>query len=129
MKNRKLKLYRCRICGNLIAMLEDQGPVPMCCNTQMRPVNANSVDAASEKHVPVIHREVNYVTVSVGEFNHPMGADHYIKWVILLTDTGGYYKALWPGMEPTAEFVLDPSENVIAAYSYCNLHGLWTADA
>lgn len=127
MKN--LKLYRCKICGNLIAMFEDMGPVPMCCNTQMRPVNANTVDAVVEKHVPVIYQDGNYVTVRVGEIHHPMGADHYIKWIILLTDTGGHSKELFPGMDPTAEFVLDPAENVIAAYAYCNLHGLWTSNS
>lgn len=126
---KKLKLYRCRICGNLVAMVEDMGPVPMCCNTEMRPVNANTVDAATEKHVPVIHKDGNRITVSVGEFNHPMGADHYIKWVILLTDSGGYYKALYPGMEPAVEFTPEPSEKVTAAYAYCNLHGLWMANA
>ena len=125
---KKIKLYRCRICGNLIAMVEDQGPVPMCCNTEMRPVNANTVDAVSEKHVPVIFRDGNHVTVSVGELNHPMEVAHYIKWILLLTDTGAAIRELRPGMEPTAEFILDPSERIAAAYAYCNLHGLWMAE-
>ena len=33
---------------------------------------------------------------------------------------------LKPGMKPEAAFKTD--ERVIAAYEYCNLHGLWKAE-
>ena len=35
-------------------------------------------------------------------------------------------KWLKPGMKPMAEFVVN--EKVVAAYEYCNLHGLWKAE-
>ena len=31
--------------------------------------------------------------------------------------------------EPAAVFALAPGDEVIAAYEYCNLHGLWRAEA
>lgn len=121
----RLKVYRCKICGNLICMIEDHGPVPMCCNTQMRPVNANTEDASLEKHVPIYFREGNHVTVSVGELKHPMSADHFIKWIVLFTDRNAYAKKLFPGEDPEAGFIIGEDENIACAYAYCNLHGLW----
>ena len=86
---------------------------------------ANTVDAAYEKHVPVIERNSDSVTVKVGSVAHPMLDVHYIEWIILETATGYQKHDLKPGDEPIAHFaVIEP---VIAAYEYCNLHGLWMA--
>ena len=87
----------------------------------------NTVDAAFEKHVPVIEIAGDTVTVKVGSVEHPMLDEHYIEFVLLLTETGMQMKWLKPGMKPEAEFAV--TEPVIAAYEYCNLHGLWMAKA
>ncbi len=85
---------------------------------------AGTTDAAVEKHVPVVSVDGNKVTVVVGEVPHPMTEAHLISWVYLETKKGGQFKVLTPSDEPKAVFVLEDDEP-IAAYEYCNLHGLW----
>ena len=89
---------------------------------------ANTVDAAKEKHVPVIGREGQTVTVSVGEIAHPMQEAHYIEWILLETTDGQELHRLSPGEEPVTQFCADEECRIIAAYAYCNLHGLWMAE-
>ena len=83
----------------------------------------NTTDGAHEKHVPVIEHEGDSVTVRVGSVAHPMLDVHYIEWIILETSNGFRKKELNPGDAPEAHFAV--TEPVIAAYEYCNLHGLW----
>lgn len=90
-------------------------------------ITPNTVDAAYEKHVPVIEHNADSVTVKVGSVAHPMLDAHYIEWIILETANGYQKKELKPGEEPIASFAV--TEPVIAAYEYCNLHGLWQAKA
>lgn len=122
---KELKLYRCPLCGNLFCVAEDSGVTPICCGEPMTELAANSVDAVVEKHIPVILRRDTQVEVTVGKANHPMTEEHYIKWIVLLTDMGMYMCELTPREEPYAVFHLRPGENLLAAYAYCNLHGLW----
>lgn len=89
----------------------------------------NTTDAAQEKHVPVISREGQTVTVTVGSAAHPMLDAHYIAWIVLETAGGCERKELSPGEEPAAQFFVAEEDSVIAAYAYCNLHGLWKAEA
>ena len=88
---------------------------------------ANTADAAFEKHVPVIEHSGESVTVYVGSVAHPMLEEHYIEFIVLETATGYQIKHLKPGEKPEAHFAV--TEPVIAAYEYCNLHGLWMAKA
>ena len=92
-------------------------------------IEPNTTDAAGEKHVPVIAVDGNVVTVSVGEVEHPMLDAHYIVFIALETDKGYAVRDLKPGDKPVATFAVEDGEKVIAAYEYCNLHGLWKADA
>ena len=89
---------------------------------------ANTTDAAQEKHVPVISISGDTVTVDVGSVAHPMVPEHYIEWIVVQTDKGCQRKCLTPGEAPKAVFAL-ADERVLAAYAYCNLHGLWKANA
>lgn len=122
-----MKFYVCKHCGNIITFAENKGVPVMCCGEKMTELVPNSVDAASEKHVPVVSVEGNKVTVTVGEVNHPMLAEHFIKWVVLETSEGVQRKELKPEQKPEAVFALAEGETVVAAYAYCNLHGLWKA--
>lgn len=90
-------------------------------------ITPNTTDGAYEKHVPVIEQQGDHVTVTVGSVLHPMLDVHYIEWIILETATGYQKHDLKPGDAPTASFAV--TEPVIAAYEYCNLHGLWVAKA
>ena len=88
---------------------------------------ANTTDGAHEKHVPVITVSGNEVKVEVGSVEHPSLEAHYIEFIVLETSTGIHTRWLKPGMKPEAGFVLADGEKAIAAYEYCNLHGLWMA--
>ena len=98
----------------------------MCCGEKMQEIVPGSVDAAAEKHVPVIKTEGQKVTVSVGSVAHPMQEEHYITFVCLETENGHQIKYLKPGTKPEAEFTLN-NDKLVAVYEYCNLHGLWKA--
>ncbi len=87
---------------------------------------ANTVDAAQEKHVPVIEVVGDTVTVKVGSVEHPSLDAHYIEFIVLVTETGMQMKWLKPGIKPEAVFKV--VDKPVAAYEYCNLHGLWKAE-
>ena len=123
-----MKFYKCEHCGNIIAYINDSGVPVQCCGEAMKPMEPNTTDAAGEKHVPVIRREGQTVTVSVGSVEHPMLEAHYIMWILLETKEGRQRKQLNPGDKPVAVFALTPGDEVVAAYEYCNLHGLWKAE-
>ena len=122
------KFYVCKHCGQIIAKVKDSGVPVMCCGEKMQELVPNSVDAAKEKHVPVISVSGNIVTVQVGSVAHPMTAEHYIQWICLETKEGRQRKTLNPGDEPKATFALVEGDEPVAAFAYCNLHGLWLAE-
>ena len=122
------QFFKCKKCGKIIEIVNKGCPVLVCCGDEMTELKANTTDGASEKHVPVIETNGNSVTVKVGSAVHPMEADHYIQWIEIETDKGVQRKYLTPGEEPKAQFTLT-GEKLLAAYEFCNKHGLWTADA
>ena len=107
--------------------LEDQIIISDKALTVGEEIVANTVDAAQEKHVPVLTISGDEVKVAVGSVEHPSLDAHYIEWIVLVTETGMQMKWLKPGMKPEATFLT--KEKVIAAFEYCNLHGLWMAKA
>jgi superoxide reductase len=126
------KFYRCNHCGNLITPLLDAGVTPLCCGEPMEILTANSVDAASEKHVPVITRnedKKHKVHVEVGSAPHPMTPEHYIQWIALEVEGKVQFALLTPDSEPKSTFAVKDNSVPITAYEYCNLHGLWKAEA
>ncbi len=125
----KQEFYRCSHCGNIIAFVENKGVPVICCGQKMEKIIPNSTDAAGEKHVPVIVQDGQHITVTVGSVKHPMLPEHFIEWISIETDKGNQRKVLQSGSEPKAEFVLLEGEHITTAYAYCNLHGLWKADA
>lgn len=122
-----MKFYICNKCGNIILEINDKCVVS-CCGETMELLEANSVDAASEKHVPVIGVNGVDITVKCGEVPHPMEEKHYIEFIALETDKGNYVKYLKPGEEALCNFRLCDGEKVSRAYAYCNLHGLWKSN-
>ncbi len=121
--NRKFLL--CRRCGNLIEMINDSGINPICCGQDMEVLTANTTEAATEKHIPVVLISNNIAKVTIGAVIHPMEEDHYIEWIYLETNRGIKRVNLKPAEEPIANFALLEGEEVLNAYAYCNLHGLW----
>ena len=117
--------YKCNHCGKVAMMLEDKKIPTICCGEPMVLLEANTVDAAFEKHIPVVEEKENVVQVRVGEVIHPMTNEHYIEFIVLHTDQGYKIKHLYPNDVPAAEFAIKENEIVFSAYAYCNLHGLW----
>ena len=123
-----MKFYSSADCGNIIMYFVEKGPRVVCCGTEMTELIPNTTDAATEKHVPVVTVEGSKVTVKVGEVAHPMLEEHHISWVVLETKNGFQKVELSAGQEPVAEFALVEGDEAVAAYEYCNLHGLWKAE-
>ena len=122
-----MKFYQCSHCKNIITYLDNKGVPVMCCGEKMQELVPGTVDAALEKHVPVVEKDGNKVSVKVGSVTHPMLEEHYIVFIAIETKNGSQIKYLKPGEEPAAEFVLADGDEFVAAYEYCNLHGLWKA--
>ncbi|NLJ16004.1 MAG: desulfoferrodoxin [Clostridiales bacterium] len=93
----------------------------------LKPLKANSTDAATEKHVPVVEIDGDTITVTVGSVEHPMEEKHYIEWVYVQTEKGGQRKNFKPGDKPVAKFKLI-DDRAVAVFEYCNLHGLWVKE-
>ena len=92
-------------------------------------LTANTTDGAHEKHVPVITINGDKVHVAVGSVEHPSLEAHFIEFIVLETSMGIHTRWLKPGMKPEGVFKLAEGEKALAAYEYCNLHGLWKAEA
>ena len=120
-----MKFYVCKHCGNIITYLNNAGVPVVCCGEKMSELIPGTTDAAVEKHVPAVSVDGNVVTVKVGAVEHPMLDVHYIQWIVLETNQGNYIKNLAPNQAPQASFILADGEQAVAAYEYCNLHGLW----
>lgn len=125
----KLKFYICKHCGNIVAMVEESGIPVVCCGEDMHEITPNTSDGDGEKHVPVFDVEDGVVHVKVGESEHPSVVNHFIKWIAIQTSGGNQRKCLKAGDKPEACFALCEGDELEAVYEYCNVHGLWMAEA
>jgi superoxide reductase len=121
----QLQVYKCDLCGNIVEVLHGGGGELVCCGQPMKLFKENTVDAAKEKHVPVVEKTVDGFKVKVGSVAHPMEEKHWIEWVELIADGKVYRQFLKPGQPPEATFCIKADK--VAAREYCNLHGLWKA--
>ena len=121
----RLQVYKCEKCGNIVEVLTGGVGTLVCCGEDMVLLTENTVDAAKEKHVPVIEKADAGYRVTVGSVAHPMEEKHYIEWIELLADGKAYRQFLSPGDAPEATFCVDASE--VSAREHCNIHGLWKA--
>lgn len=121
----RMEVYKCDVCGNIVEILHGGKGQLVCCNQPMKQMKENTVDAAKEKHVPVVEKVANGFKVKVGSVAHPMEEKHYIEFVELMVDGKIYRQFLAPGQAPEAFFEL--SGDKVVAREYCNLHGLWKA--
>ena len=79
-----LEIYKCELCGNIVEVVHAGDGELVCCGQAMKLLTENTVDAAKEKHVPVIEVCEGCVKVSVGSVSHPMEEKHYIEWIELV---------------------------------------------
>ena len=125
--NQRLQIYKCELCGNIVEMLVASKGELVCCGAPMKLQEENTVDAAKEKHVPVIEKIDGGYKVKIGSVAHPMEEKHYIQWIELVAGDKAYLEFLKPGQAPEAVFMIDASG--VTAREYCNIHGQWKAQA
>ena len=113
---------------SVIMLIGGKGTDITCGGKPMNFLTANTTDAAQEKHVPQVSVDGKKISVKVGSVEHPMTEAHLIQWIYLQTRRGGQYVHLSATDKPEAEFIVADGDEPVAAYEYCNLHGLWKAD-
>ena len=122
------QVYKCDICGNIVEVIHAGKWQLVCCGQPMTLMELKVTEEGSyEKHLPVIEKDGNKYTVTVGSVEHPMLEAHWIEWIALDTESGVLRKYLNPGEKPFAVF--KTKEKVLQAREYCNLHGHWSAKA
>jgi superoxide reductase len=119
----KLQVYKCDVCGNMVEVIHAGAGGLVCCGQPMKYLAENTVDAAKEKHVPVVEKTDKGIKVKVGSVPHPMEEKHYIEWVEVLVGDKAYRQFLKPGQAPEALF--DMQAQGVVAREFCNLHGVW----
>lgn len=120
---KRLEIYKCEVCGNIVEMLHEGIGEMICCGQPMKRYVENTVDAAKEKHVPVFEAKGDKILAKVGSVPHPMEEKHYIEWVELVLENRTIRQFLKPGEKPEATFCNPKGKFIIR--EYCNLHGLW----
>lgn len=135
---KEVELYKSCECGEIVEMVCTCGEPVSCCGQRMERMTPNMTEGAApqgqkpvgaqEKHLPVVEREGDIITVKVGEIFHPMEEKHSIQWVTLQTRQGTQRKHLPPTGEPVVRFALIDGDEPQSVYAYCNLHGLWKTE-
>jgi superoxide reductase len=120
---KRLQVYKCELCGNMVEVLHTGAGELVCCGQPMTLQTENTVDAAREKHVPVVEKVAGGYKVAVGAVPHPMEEKHFIEWIELIAGNQTQRHFLKPGDVPAAFFATEATE--VTAREFCNLHGLW----
>lgn len=115
-----MKFYRCKKCDEI--KIVNDNMVPNCCGEPMEELIPGSVEAAKEKHIPVVSYNGSYLA-TIGEVEHPMTEEHYIEWIAFELENGEVKMFnLKPNQKPAVHF--ETNQKVKAVYAYCNVHGL-----
>ena len=123
---KKLEIYKCEVCGNMVEIIHAGAGSLVCCNQPMKLFVENTTDGAKEKHVPVVEIQEGRVLVKVGSVAHPMEEKHYIEWIELISGDKAFRKFLKPGDKPEATFC--KPDGSFTVREYCNIHGLWKGE-
>ena len=122
---KKLEVYKCEICGNIVELLHEGVGELVCCGQPMKLFQEKTEDQGQEKHVPVIEKTDDGIKVKVGSVPHPMQEDHYIEWIEVIDGEKVCRKFLKPGDQPEVEF--ETKSDDVRVREYCNIHGLWSS--
>ncbi|MCL2052935.1 MAG: desulfoferrodoxin [Oscillospiraceae bacterium] len=123
----KQKFFICKHCKNLVGLIDDKGVPLVCCGEKMSELIANTEEASTEKHLPIVTVSGDKVNVKIGSAAHPMEEAHHIAFVYTETELGGQRKCLKTGEAPELNFSF-VNDKPVAVYAYCNLHGLWKTE-
>jgi superoxide reductase len=120
---KRLEVYKCEICGNIVEVLHTGKGTLVCCGQEMKLMREQTADQTTEKHVPIIEKIPFGIKAVVGSTLHPMEEKHYIEWIEIITKGGASRKFLKPGDKP--ESLFKDVEGLEQVREYCNIHGLW----
>lgn len=121
---REQNFFRCNHCGNLVSVITNSGVPMFCCGEAMTELLPNTVEAATEKHIPEVSVNGRLVHAKIGSVPHPMTEEHHIEFIYLQTENGGQMKRLTVGSQAQTMFAV-MEDKPLEVYAYCNLHGLW----
>ncbi len=120
---KRLQVYKCEVCGNIVEMLHEGVGELICCGEPMKLLDAHTVDEGKEKHVPIKEKTEHGFKVKVGSVPHPMEEKHHIEWIEVISGDKAYREFLKPGMKPEAAFCIEGKDIVLR--EHCNIHGMW----
>ena len=111
------RLYVCPVCGNVIQSCGDA--VVSCCGITLP---AQEAEVADEEHAIRLELVEDEYFVSI---QHPMTKEHYISFVMAVSDQRVQLVKFYPEQGAEARFKIDGVKHV---YAYCNRHGLFRLD-
>lgn len=124
---KKLDLYKCEICGNIVQTLFVGEGELVCCGQPMKKLEIQTKENAMlEKHVPIFMKDKNGNNeIRIGEVLHPMTEEHHIMLIEAISEDQNcvQIKFLHPNEEP--KMILHEKTNRMTARELCNIHGLW----
>ncbi len=119
-----MKFYICKNCNQVHIKLIDNIP-SYCCDNEVEELIPNCF-GDKETHLPKVRQVGNFITITVGEEEHPSVDIHHISFILLETNLGAQYKYLKTNEIPLADFIISNDEKILNVYVYCTLHSLWS---
>ena len=124
---KKLNLYRCEICGNIVEVVIDGEGSLVCCGKDMALLKSQSTDGTLEKHVPIVENLGTSHVVKIGSMPHPMTDEHYIQFIEIISNDKRYVKRKYLNPDEEPEMVIKClQDSTFEAREYCNIHGLYS---
>ena len=123
------KFYKCSKCEAIFEVITPHCcDELLCCGEYVELIKANEGHGLEDKHIPVVKREGDNLTVCVGRVLHPMSKEHNIVWVEVKSKYFEQRETLKKGDDPIAMFQV-PEKVPVTVFAYCNIHGLWKISA
>jgi superoxide reductase len=121
----KNQIFKCNICGNMVEAVHTGKGELVCCGEPMQLINENiQEEVATEKHIPVVKKDGDILTITIGKTERPMDNNHYIEWVEVISGPTIHRRYLEPGTKPQTKFIC--RQNSYTVRAYCNIHKLWS---
>jgi len=60
---KKLQIYKCEVCGNMVEVIYEDAGELVCCGQPMKLMEFKTEDQGKEKHVPVIEKTESGIKV------------------------------------------------------------------
>ena len=118
----KLELYKCKVCTNLIEVVNDGVGTLVCCNEEMNLLQTlmpNETDA-HYAHLEILDEMTKKIT-----FNHPMNQEHYIEFIEVISKDEKYVKRKYLCIDEKPEIVFKcECKEGFWVRVYCNIHGV-----